>query len=75
MSLHTQHVEARSRKGRKVVTFHGSNAFEAAAKWDKQRRMLDQLSNRKTTDLVFHLVTQHEEILDPSILHEGELPK
>ena len=61
MTLHSQHVEARSRRGRKIVTFHGSNCIEAAKKWDRDRRAIDQLANRQTTEIVFHLVTTHEE--------------
>lgn len=59
--MHSQHVEARSLRGRKIVTFHGSNAIEAAKRWDADRRLLDTARNRKTSELTFHLVTTHEE--------------
>ncbi len=63
--MHTQHVEARSKKGRKVVTFHGPRASEAAQKWDDERKLLASLKGRAVTELYFFLVTTHEEQLDP----------
>lgn len=59
--MHSQHVEARSLRGRKIVTFHGNECIAAAKRWDEDRRALDTVRKRKTSELTFHLVTTHEE--------------